>query len=117
MRNKVLATMMAVVMCFVSIPFMKPQQTEAWGNTTVYMTYRHYLGTIYAPDGVWGLYDVTFFRESKTKYESWRTYGYTKDNEFGNNKLISNMTLWADVSLNSNVLNDPNKFSYGYRNK
>ena len=117
MRNKVLATMMAVVMCFVSIPFVKPQQAEAWGTTTVYMYHRECLGTIWIGNTSHIVWDVGFAKDSRTKFETWTTYGYTEDTLFGSNNRIQNMTLYSNQSLSTSILNNSSYFNYGYCNK
>ena len=118
MKNKLVSTLIAAVMLFVSVPFLTPQKADAWfGNTTVYMFHRQSLGTVWVGNTSYLAWDVGFAKDSAHKFEVWSTRGYTLDNEFGSNKLIQNMVYYANVSLSTSILNDSNKFSYGCTNK
>lgn len=118
MKNKLLSTLVATVMLFVGLPFLSPKNADAWfGTTTVYMTHRECIGTVWVGNTTYLAYDVTFFRETSTQFESWRTRGWTSDAEFGDDKRIQNMSYYTNMALSTAILNDANRFYRGYRNK
>lgn len=115
--KKLLSALITSVILFVSIPSLKPQSANAWGTTSVYMTHRECIGTVWVGNTSYLAWNVTFFRETGSKYESWLTNAWTADNEFGNSNRIQNMRYYEYMSLSSSVLNNPNKFIYCYTNK
>lgn len=115
--KRIISTLMATITLLVGVFCLPAQNASALGSTTVYMFHREYLGTAWVGNTTYSIWDVSFAHDGRNAFEVWTTRGYTVNNEFGNSKLISNMSYYSNMNLSNSSLNNSNKFDYSYAPK